>query len=122
MPRPQSCEDALTKASETFLTACWQDDPILQARQSAGDLLLSTATTCGGTLTMALPTGRVRFCAQNPVVHEYPAVPAHVLADLFWSEGEGYELRHERKALLQQFKRHISYAPLVPWTEQTDSM
>ena len=109
VPRQPSFE-----APESVLTACWQDDPILQARQSAGDLLLACGEDNAGR--------RVRFSNKVPKVHEYPAVPTHALPDLFWSDGDGYELRAERRGVLQAFKRHISYAPLVPWTEQTDSI
>lgn len=103
------------QAPESILSACWQHDPILQARHSAGDLLLSCGQDNEG-------VRRVRFTTKLPKVHEYPAVPAYVLPELFWSDGDGYELRAERRGVLQAFKRHISYAPLVPWTEQTDSI
>lgn len=65
---------------------------------------------------------RVQFAAETQVTM-FQALPSHEAAHLFWSEMEGYELRNERRRLLQSFKWHLSYAgSLVPWSEDQGSM
>lgn len=65
---------------------------------------------------------RVRFATETQVT-SFEAVPKAESAVLFWSEMEGYELRNERRRVLQNFKWHLSYAgSLVPWSEDPDSM
>ena len=61
---------------------------------------------------------RVSFYGTAAVL-EYQPVRA---PQLFWNEGESMELRQQRRELLQRFKQHISYQPLVPWTEEEESM
>eukprot|EP00977_Amphora_coffeiformis_P008730 scaffold1982_cov93-Amphora_coffeaeformis.AAC.52 len=62
----------------------------------------------------------VTFDAAADRVVEYPAPTPN--PELYWNEAEACECRDERRALMQRFKQHIAYAPLVPWTEETESM
>ena len=91
-----------------------ESDPILQARETAND---QTQNHLGPTPSWK----RVRFC-QEATVCEIKNCPPQNTSDMFWSEEESCAFRLERRQLLRSFQQHISYSPLVPWTEDTESM
>jgi hypothetical protein len=114
-----------------------QEDPILQARETAGDLLVPAVVSPSPPPTIKDSENqhpnkawkRVRFCEQATTVCNLPnngaddsTSPLENTTDMFWSQAESNACLLERKELLRTFQQHIHFSPLVPWTEDAESI